>query len=264
MRKLIVAGAVFSALALSACASLQDFFNVLSGTSAQKITQTPIWRYKPDLRLQVDGAVFSGVGVTTLADQSVVSIWSAVKIDRVEISSCSRHDVCQIKGGELACDQRTSTNPNGRFDVDTSWFGNAGKYMQYYFRPDNKERDDSCANLMIAIYDKNSLAAWGYLVFRTNPALNFPAKFTCNATDWTFAGVSVCTAKAGTIQEINFAAPVDDYRTEDMCNLKKVSKTEFDFQPAVGWCRSSFMQNGKFHDVIINGYDEVLIRDGED
>lgn len=222
----------------------------------------PIWVYRPDLRIQVDNRVFDGVGVTAISDQTTVTIWSAVSIDRVEISSCARHDVCQIKGGVLACDQRTSGNPNGRFEVDTGWFGSVGKQMQYYFRPDRKERDDSCANLMIAIYDKNSLAAWGFLDFRTNPTSNFPAKFTCNATDWDFAGVSVCTAKAGTIQQILFAAPVDDYRTEDSCHIKKISPQEFEFQPAVGWCRSSFMQNKKFHDVIINGYDEVLIRDG--
>lgn len=263
MKHFVMVGAVLAALTLSSCASMQDFFNVLSGTSAQKITRTPIWVYKPDLRIAVDGKVFDGIGVTAIADQTVVSIWSAVNIDRVEVSSCARHDVCQIKGGVLACDQRTSDNPNGRFDVDTGWFGKAGKSMQYYFRPDRKERDDSCANLMIAIYDKNSLAAWGFLDFR-NPAANFPAKFTCNATDWNFAGVSVCSAKAGTIQQINFGDPVDDYRTEDSCHLKKVSNTEFEFQPAIGWCRTSFMRNKLFHDVIINGYDEVLIRDGQD
>lgn len=263
MRKIAIVGAVLAALTLSACASLQDFVNVLSGTSAQKITRTPIWVYKPDLRIAIDGAVFDGIGVTKIADQSVMTIWSAVKIDRVEVSTCTRHDVCQIKGGVLACDQRTSGNPNGRFQVDTDWFGKAGKEMYYFFRPSHKERDDSCANLMIAIYDKNTLAAWGYLDFR-NAAANFPAKFTCNATDWSFAGVSVCSAKAGTIQQITLTDPVDDYRTEPSCNIKKVSETVFEFQPAIGWCRASFMRNKLFHDVIINGYDEVLIRDGED
>lgn len=264
MKNLIWIGLVLTCLILSSCATMKDFLNTLTGTSSQKITRTPLWVYKPDLRIQVGGVAFTGMGVTVLADQTAVTIWSAVSIDRVEISTCSRHDVCQIKGGELACDQRTSSNPNGRFLVDTSWFGTPEKTMQYFFTPDRKERDDSCANLMIAIYDKNTLAAWGYLDFRSNPALNFPASFTCNATDWHFAGVSVCSAKAGTIQEINFAQPVDDYRTEDSCNLKKVSDKQFEFQPSVGWCRSSFIQNKKFHDVIINGYDEVLLRDGKE
>lgn len=262
MKNLIWTGAVLAALCLSSCASLSDLFNTLGGKSAQKITRTPIWVYKPDLRIQVDNKVFDGVAVTTLADESAVTIWSAVNIDRVEISTCARHDVCQIKGGELACNQRTQDNPNGRFVVDTGWFGNAKKTMQYYFRPDRKERDDSCANLMIAIYDKNTLAAWGFLDFRTNPEMNFPATFTCNATDWHFAGVSACSAKAGTIQQIIFPNDVDDYRSDNECNIKKVNGHEFEFQPAIGWCRASFMKDKKFHDVIINGYDEVLIRDG--
>lgn len=264
MRNLIWLGLVLTFLGLSSCASMQDFLNVLSGNSSQKITRSPLWVYKPDLRIQVDNATFTGMGVTVLANMSVVTIWSAVDIDRVEISSCSRHDVCQIKGGVLACDQRTRDNPNGRFDVATDWFGGVEKTMKYYFSPDRKERDDSCANLMIAIYDKNSLAAWGYLDFRTNPSQNFPATFSCNALDWKFAGTSVCSVKAGTIQEINFTTPVDDYRTEPSCGITKISDTEFEFQPAIGWCRSSFMQGKKFHDVIINGYDEVLIRDGKE
>ncbi len=256
MKILSLAAAFAAAFLLNSCASLQDFGNVLFGTSAQKITRTPIWVYKPDLLIGVDGKNFYGMAVTTLSNKTDVSIWSQVAISRVEISTCSRHDVCQIKGGELACD-------SSRFDVEQDWFGNAGKTMLYHFVPDRKERDDSCANALIAIYDKNALAAWGFIDFRDNPANNFPAEFTCNATDWKFQGVSVCSAKAGTIQEINFATPVDNYRADDSCGIKKISDKEFEFQPQIGWCRASFAQGKKFHDVIMNGYDEVLIRDGK-
>ncbi len=228
---------------------------MITGKSSQKITRTPIWVYKPDLLLSVDGTNFYGVGVTALKGSSDFQVWSQVDIDRVEISTCSRHDVCQFKGGALACDQT-------RFTIAADWFRNPGKYMSYHFVPDRKEKDDSCANVMIAVYDKNALAAWGFLDFR-NPDVGFPAEFTCNATDWKFSGVSVCTAKAGTIQEINFSSPVDNFRAEPSCGIKKISETEFEFQPQVGWCRASFSQGHKFHDVILNGYDEVLVRDGK-
>ncbi len=240
------------------CASLQDMANILTGNSSQKITKTPIWLYKPDLYIVVDNVGFYGMGVTQIPQEYTdVQVQSQVDIDRVEISTCSRHDVCQIKGGALACDAN-------RFAIGLDWFGNPGKLMTYRFAPDKKERDDSCANVLIAIYDKNTLAAWGYLDFRTDPLNNFAAEFTCNATDHPFAGVSVCSAKAGTIQEINFTKPIDNYRAEDSCNIKKISDTEFEFQPAVGWCRASFAQDQKFHDVILNGYSDVLIRDGKE
>ncbi len=245
------------ALGLSACASLQDFGNAIFGNSSQKITRTPIWLYMPDLLIGVDGKNFLGMGVSTLQDKIDIQIWSQVDIDRVEISTCSRHDVCQLKGGSLACD------PN-RFAVSKDWFGNPSKSMTYRFIPDKVERYDSCANIMIAIYDKNMLAAWGYLDLRTNPENNFPANFTCNAIDWKFSGVSVCSAKAGTIQAIYFSSSIDGYRAEDACNIKKISDIEFQFQPQTGWCRASFSKDKKFHDVIINGYDEVLIRDGKE
>ncbi len=255
MHKLL--GSLAFALGLSACASMQDIGNAFFGNSSQKITRTPIWLYMPDLLLGVDGTNFYGMGVSTLQSKTDIQVWSQVDIDRVEISTCSRHDVCQIKGGSLAC------NP-ARFNVSQDWFGNAGKTMVYHFSPDLVEREDSCANIMIAIYDKNTLAAWGYLDLRTSPESNFPAKFTCNATDWTFSGVSVCSAKAGTIQAIYFSSPIDGYRAEDTCNIKKISDTEFQFQPQTGWCRASFSKDKKFHDVVINGYDEILIRDGKE
>ncbi len=247
----------FAFLFLTGCASFQDIANIITGNSSQKITRTPIWVYKPDLLIQVDGATFYGMGVSVLKPQTDVNIQSQIDIDRVEVSTCSRHDVCQYKGGALACD-------GSRFEISPGWFGNPGKFMVYHFIPDRKEKDDSCSNILIAIYDKNVLAAWGYLDLRANPNDNFPAQFTCNAIDWKFAGVSVCSAKAGTIQEINFAAPIDGFRADDSCGIKKISPTEFEFQPAVGWCRASFAQNKKFHDVIMNGYDEVLIRDGSE
>lgn len=241
---------------LNGCASLSDFMNILTGTSAQKITRTPIWVYRPDLQITVDGATFEGMGVTQLDAVKKIDIRSQVSISRVEISTCSRHDICQLKGGDLACD-------SNRFRIDRTWFGNPGRSMTYWFVPSAKEHDDSCANLMITIYDKNVLAAWGYLVLRTHPEENFPANFTCNAADWTFAGVSVCSAKAGTLQEISFTEPPDDWRAEDTCSLKKLSDKRFELQPSVGWCRASFMKNGKFHDVVLNGYDEVLLRDNK-
>jgi hypothetical protein len=253
----------FCAMALSGCAAMQDIANIIGGNSSQKITRTPIWVYRPDLRIIVDGATFDGIGVTTIPDQETdIQVQSQIDIDRVEISTCSRHDVCQVKGGDLACDP-------SRFLVERSFFGNAGKFMTYHFSPDKKERDDSCANLMIAIYDKNVLAAWGYVHFRTNPEMNFPAHFTCNAADWKFQGASVCAAKAGTIQDVTFDDPIADYDADPICGIKKVSDKEFEFKMTTyGWCTASFRfdspKGPRIHDVIMNGYDETLLRDGQE
>ncbi len=255
--------AIMFLFSTAGCAALPGFFDTLFGNSVQKITRTPIYVYKPDILIAVDGVAFLGMGVTRLAPSTNIQIWSQVNIDRVEISTCSRHDVCQIKGGTLACDAKSQENPGGRFTVSRDWFGNPGKYMTYEFVPDRKEHDDSCANMTIELYDKRALAAWGYMDFRSNPESNFPAVFTCNAADTKYSGVSVCAAKAGTIQQINFEKPVDKFRADVMCNLTKVSDTRFDIKPIVGWCRASFGQNRKFHDVIVDGYDEVLLRDGK-
>ncbi len=247
-------------LSLMGCASLQDMMNVITGNSSQKITRTPLWVYKPDLLMQVGNEVFrSGTGAVNLplSGPIDIKIWSQVDIDRVEISTCSRHDVCQKKGGDLACDA-------SRFDIHTDWFGNPGKYMVYHFTPDIKERSVMCANAIIAVYDKNALAAWGYMVFKVNTENTFTSKMTCNASDISFDGVSVCAVKSGTIQQIRFDEKIDTVRAEDVCNLKKQSEGVYDLKPQVGWCRASFGSGLKFHDVVIDGYDEVLIRDGKE
>lgn len=245
------------ALGLAGCASLQDIANILSGNTSQKITKTPIWLYMPDLEMKANDTVIKGAGTTLLESKNDIQVWSPVDADRVEVTTCARHDVCQIKGGQLACDLT-------KFEVNTDFFGNANKYLVYHFIPGRDEMDDSCSNMMIAVYDKNTLASWGYIFFEQNEADHFPALFTCNATDHYFSGVSVCSSQAGIIQEINFQIPVDDFEAESACNIKKISSKEFEFQPAVGWCRASFIQGKKFHDVVINAYSDVLIRDGKE
>ena len=235
------------------CASFPDMINVLFGKTAQKITRTPIWVYKPDLRITVGGGTFSGFAVSVLFEEVDIDVWSPIDIDRVEISSCSRHDVCQYKGGELSCDK-------SRFDVSHDWFQNPGRHMVYHYRPDSMEKEDSCSNLMISVYNKNTLASWGFVFLRDNPDANFAAQFTCNAVDWNYRGVSACSAKAGTYQEIVFAEPIDDWKADSTCGMVKKSALKFQFQPEVGWCRASFMKDKKFHDVLLNAYDEVLIR----
>ncbi len=266
MKNLVWLAAFTASLSISGCAALQDAANTIFGNSSQKITRTPIWVYKPDIMLGIGGKNFSGAAVTVLGPTDI-QVWSAVDIDRVQVDTCSRTHICQLKGGALACDVKTSANPGGVFEVESSFFGNPQKYMIYHFVPDKIENNSALCpsmHMTISIYDKNALAAWGFVGFRTNPEKNFPATFTCDATDWHFQGASVCSAKAGTLQEINFDTPVDNYRAEDTCNLKKISDTEFVFQPAVGWCRASFGRELKYHDVILNGFDEVLIRDGSE
>lgn len=239
---------------LTGCASLTDIGDVLFGRNSQKITKTPIWLYKPDLVTQVNGqGSYTGVNVMTLLPTNEIKVWSLIDIDRVEISTCSRHDVCQKKAGDLACDKT-------RFTVPADWFGNPGKFMSYKFVPDAKEKDYACANMTIAVYNKNALAAWAYVVFNSAPEMGFPARMSCNANDLNFNGLSACSVKAETIQSISMDYPIDSYKAEDNCQIKKVVDGTFEFKPKVGWCRASFKSGKKFHDVIFNAYDEVLVR----
>ena len=254
------------ALGLGGCASLQDMANVIFGNSSQKITRTPIWVYRPDLLLGIGGKYYSGDAVTVLGNTDI-QVWSAVDVDRVEVSTCSRHHVCQIKGGVLACDTRSDSNPGGTFEISQDWFGNPQKYMIYHFIPDKIESNPALCpsvHMTISIYDKNVLAAWGFTLFRSEPKSNFPAAFTCNGVDWHFSGASVCSTKSGELAEIIFPEDVDNFRAEDSCQIQKISSKEFKMKPKEGWCRASFGRGLSYHDVVINGYSEVLVRDGKE
>ncbi len=242
---------VVFAAGLSGCASLKDFNNVLFGYSAQKATRTPIWVYKPDLRFNVGGRDFTGMAVTALSTAEL-RITSEIDIDRVEISAFDRHDVCQNKQN-LPCDNR-------RFALETGWFGSSGKKMTYHFIPSDLERKYKTVSLMISIYSKNSLAAWGYLILRDPSTDNLPAHMTCNGGDWQWAGRSVCSTKNGTLIGLDFKEPVAAYKADDSCHATQTGPLSYEFKPDIGWCFAEFGKGENFHRMTINGYDEVLLR----
>lgn len=231
---------------LTGCAALPGFFDNLFGDKRSKATRVPLTVYRADLQIAVDGGLFDGIGVTLSKGSTTIDITSQIHIDRVEVETCSRQDVCQ----------------NGKpcsavFNVDSGWWGSSGKHMTYEYTPSAVERTESCP-IYFRVYDKAALAAWGYLAFRNGEEL--PATFTCNGIDWRFSGHSVCQTKSGLIQRISFAQDVEDYDADQGCNMKKIDKRTFELRPALGLCTGKFLANDKWHGMDVIAYDETLIR----
>jgi hypothetical protein len=236
--------AIIMAFLLSGCASLEGILK----PPLQKSTRTPIYVYKPELKVKVDGVFFEGIGVT-IADQyeKQIEIWSDINIDRVDIETCGRIAVCQRN---KPCDSN--------FELEKGWFGSAGKHMVYSYKPGVTEMGESCP-LHVKIFDKNVLSDWFFLAFRNGETL--PAHFTCNGQGYKYAGHSVCDTKSGVIQNITFEAVPKKYSVDPQCHMTELDdKKSFEIRPELGLCTGKFYLDGRWHGLDVIGWDEVIIK----
>lgn len=242
-------GLLAFALSLSACAAFPKMFDTLFGTTREPATETPLYTYRADLLITVDGKTFDGVGVTLAQDETYLQISSLINLDRVEIETCSRQDVCQ-NGKNCA---------SSFYSVETGWFGSPGKRMIYHYVPNAIEKQGKCP-IYVKVFDKQALAAWGFVAFRNGVEENLSAHFACNGIGWTFAGHSMCQTKAGLIQEISFEQDIDDFDVDESCNVTKVDNRNFRLRPDRGLCTGMFHSKGKYHALELIAYKTVLVR----
>jgi len=244
MRKLI--GPIAFAIGLSGCAALPGIIDTLFGQARGQATRTPLYVYRADLFLKVNNQAFDGVGVTELSDRVNIEVTSQINLDRVEIETCSRQDVCQ----------------NGKpcpatFKIDTDWFGKPGKKLYYAYLPTELEKGPSCP-IYIRVFDKRALAAWGFLAFRNNEDL--VGHMLCNGEKKDSVGHSVCQVKAGLIQTFKTDVPVEEFSADIECGLKKIDDKTFEIRPILGKCVAKFYSQTHWHELNLIAYDEVLIR----
>lgn len=222
---------------LTACAALPHIGDVISGTANQTVTSGPLYKFRAELQLTVDGVKFDGMGATLMRPgEMIIDVESKFGLDRVQVTTCSRQDVFR--------------------DVDPDWFGGVGKVLHYHFIPDKQELSGQCP-IYFEAFNKAGLAAWGFLVFRTDEALL--AHVGCNGLMEKFAGASACQTLAGLKQTVSFDAPIKDYEAEPICGAEKADDLNFNFRPGSGICRATFY-DGRWHSLIMFGYEKVLVQ----
>ncbi len=227
-----------------------SMLKVLEGEARQPATRVPLYVYRADLLITVDGVLFDGVGVTSLGDRSTIDIdvSSQVQLDRVEVETDGRQDVCQV--GKV-CDEN-------KFNIDKSWWGNPGNHMVYHYTPSVVESDKKApSSIYFRVYSKHDLAAWGFLAIRRGEDL--PARFICNGDGINFKGHSVCQTKSGKIQRITFSTPVEEHEADPSCHMVVVDSQTFEMRPDVDLCAADFFANGHWHKMDLIGYAEVLV-----
>lgn len=232
---------------LLGCSTIATNVETLFADARQPATRVPLYVYRADLQIKTDGVTFDGVGVTGARSvQMNIDVASQINLDRVEVETCARQDVCQ---NGKPC--------SNAFNVTPGWFGTAGKHMVYQFLPTADEAKGNCP-IYFRVFSKKDLAAWGYLALRA-PNEDLPAHMVCNGVTWSFAGHSMCQTKYGLIQRLTFDTPIDDYDVDKECGLTKIDSKTFELRPTLGICTGKFYSQGHWHGIDLIAYDEVLV-----
>ncbi len=237
-----------SLLLFCGCSTLTSAVNVLFGEARQPATRVPLYVYRADLLITVDGTTFDGVGVTSLQASTDIDIQSQVTLDRVEVETDGRQDVCEAN---KYCDQR-------KFTIEKDFWGNPAQSMVYHYTPSVVEADSKApSSIYFRVYSKKDLAAWGFLALRKSEDL--PAHMICNGISWSFKGHSVCQTKFNKIQRLIFDVAVDDFEADPSCHMVKVDAKTFDMRPDVDLCAADFLAGGHWHKLDLIGYEQSLV-----
>jgi hypothetical protein len=226
-------------LTLSACAALPNIANIFFGGATETYPPGELYKYRGELLLTFEGQTFEGVGATKLTGPIDIRVDSKFGLDRLQFTSCSRHEVIR--------------------DFDETWFSKSKTYT-YHYVPSKDELVVGCP-LYIEAFSKKALAAWGFIVFGHDESL--PGRMSCNGESTLFkqSSHSVCQTKAGLDQSLRFDEPIDDFEADSICNMKKVDPRTFTMRPGLGMCTATFLAKGKWHSLNLIGYERVLVQD---
>jgi hypothetical protein len=217
-------------------------------SKGQLATKLPLYNYKGDIEISVDGRAFEGMGVTILNGPKRIVLKSKARFDLLRISSCHREMTFE------------------KIDYREGWFGMGGESAREFvfdYSPLDVEKEEFCP-LYFEAYEKRTgsldgvVAAWGMLIFRTTEFL--PSRTECNGTGWSFKGISACQTRAGLEQTISFERKITRHISNPLCQIEPKSDRSFRVRGGKGFCYATFTDGKEKHRLVLLGYDEVLIR----
>jgi hypothetical protein len=198
--------------------------------------------YRAEMLISIGDRSYRGLAITPLPKpntQLQVTIQSPITLDRLEISTCSRHVVMR------------------EVDKQGGWFGRSSSSysMTYTYDPTPTELEGNCP-IHFEAFSKDVQKAWGMLFFRDDQAL--PSEMDCNGQHWSFSGLSICQTKAGMEERMTFAVPVT-FAATDNCIITTTDKLNYLVRSTGGFCKATFSDGTKFNDLVLLGYNQVVI-----
>jgi len=147
-----------------------------------------------------------------------------------------------------------------------SWFAKKREGLKYIYVPLPEREDDGDCNLILHTYEKaRGRHAWGFIRF-DHPQYELPATLYCDGQQIDFGGVSVCQAKAGLKQWVQFSEkvmimPGKPERGGECAVPKKDETGSYVFAVTKEECGYLIQgESGRRHHMVTIGYEGELIR----
>ena len=220
------------------------FIFLLIGCAEYQVLEVDKY-YKRDIGLEVNGKQYEGVTVIPRANKYEIIVEPKGDMDLILIRSCHREHSYEKQSKKFL------------------WIQIGKNSFQYLYEPSPKESEKTCP-LRVEVYEaEKGRHSWALLDFE-HPDYTLPARLLCNGEIKTPNGVSVCQAKAGLIQTIEFPEIIEFATPDEGCVRPEYKDGAFDWEMSKGECLYEIRTaDGKRHRLTAIGYEGVLVREGQ-
>lgn len=219
----------------------------------------PEGTYKRQIKFEVGGKVFVGVGVVDMQNISEVKIKGHIenKVDLIKFSTCHREEALNPPRK-----RRSSRDRWGNYGTVGSWDDDSREF-EYTYIPTQGLEDDSYCLMQIGAFDLKGQHAWGTIDF--NRGLKLSGKVNCNGSTKWWEGVSICQSRIGLTQQVSFYEPVKAREGEECTPIRKMDEDGkvWEYEVGSGTCFYAFVspKTGNVHRHTTIGYDSILLRE---
>ena len=189
----------------------------------------------------IEMAGYKSIGslVVPRAPNYKFNIESMGKLDLLEFQSCHRVDVKEKAGNK-------------------GIFGNSNKTNVDYTPVQGIEDDGNC-DVILSGYSIKGKHSFGFISFE-NDRYKLPALVKCNGSTYNSNGVTICQAKEGLIQQIEFTSEVD-LTSHPWIETKDNKLFTYTIQPKENVLIFNKRGDKLFHKLVTLGWASVLIRE---
>lgn len=225
--------------------------------SAQKILPklSPDSFYKRDMIVTINGETFEGVGVTKEADKYDFHVEARGDLDMFIMTSCHKEETKE-RAWNVKKKIRSGLFGWGSKKIDLK------REVKFTFHPNSIERDGDCT-IGFGGYEASAKGrhSWAFVDFESEK-YKLPAKVNCNGREIKSSGTTVCQARQGLIQDIEFNEETI-VADNNSCGIVVNKSKKYEFAVPLRKCVAIFMgvQSKKIHKLTLVGYEKILIRE---
>ena len=192
--------------------------------------------------MQINDQYFKGTAIPKKAPTYHIKVKTPGVISMITVRSCHREFT---------------------FEPDRSWFSSGKKY-EFDYTPNQIEKSSACP-LDIGAYDNSTSArhSWAMVFFANTEKIE--ASLECNGETFKGVGISVCQARAGTLQAIHFDHRVKVSPDNARCDVMK-TQNEKDYQYVIAQEECQYYlcdQIGECHRLTTLGYNGQMVKNLE-